>query len=448
MRAYFGLGSNLGDRHAHLRRAVERLREAGLRIIRLSPVVESPALLPKSAPAAWNLPFFNLVAEVEVSESPAVWRQRCKTIQDAFGEPPASRWAPRPIDIDILLWGDTVCADPDLTIPQRDLEKRPFVISPLVHLQPRLRLPGLGDKTVLEWSRQLPYHLPLWMGILNITPDSFSDGGRYTEWNRIDPHLTQMVEAGAHIIDIGAESTRPGAAPITAEQEWLRLEPTLACVLDRFKGMLLKPLISVDTYRPATAARALALGVDIINDVSGLGQPAMVELAKGSGKDWIAMHQLTLPVDSNITLPPDCDPYAEVERWLMQKLEYWDKAGLDFNRIVFDPGIGFGKNGLQSLAILRRAGELRRQGLRLLIGHSRKSFLKNFTALAELDKDLATVGASMQLCGQGVDVVRVHHIPLHVAAYKGWVHLQPESAQLDGILQGASPNQALDANYT
>jgi 2-amino-4-hydroxy-6-hydroxymethyldihydropteridine diphosphokinase/dihydropteroate synthase len=426
MQIYLGLGSNIGDRRENLRRSIGMLQEKGLEIVRISPVVESPALLPELAPAAWNQPFLNLAIECIVECPPGQLREWIIGIQNQLGRTDASRWSPRPIDIDILLWGDETINTPGLVVPHHQLHKRGFVLTPLVALRPRMTVPGLGTKTVLEWSGELPHHIPLWMGIVNVTPDSFSDGGRYTDWNSIEAHVDAMVRAGVHIVDVGAESTRPGATPVGPEDEWLRLQPVLERLVDRYKAPLLAPLLSVDTYHPEVAARALDAGVDIINDVSGLTSPAMIELARSGNGEWIAMHQLTLPTDPGVTLPPDHDPCEEVERWLLEQIEAWDKANLDLNRIIFDPGIGFGKDSLQSLELLRHIRRFRQHGLRVLTGHSRKSFMKSFSSLEEHDQDLATLGASLKLCEQGVDIIRVHNVPAHLSAYRGWSHLIAE----------------------
>ncbi|MGE4657927.1 MAG: dihydropteroate synthase, partial [Gammaproteobacteria bacterium] len=296
------------------------------------------------------------------------------------------------------------------------------VLTPLISLEPRLTVPGLGKKTLMDWSQELPHHIPLWMGILNITPDSFSDGGQYLDWKHIEPHVDEMIAAGVHIIDIGGESTRPGAQPLTDKEVWSRIGVVLKKIIKKTQGDSLRPLISVDTYHPAVARNALELGVDMINDEGGLTSPDMIALAKESGQDWVAMHQLTLPVDPTVTLNDDSPPGELIERWLIERLEHWQTAGLDLNRIIFDPGIGFGKNHLQSLEILRHAGDFRGYGLRTLIGHSRKSFMKSFLNNDEQEQDLITVGASLNLCAQGVDIIRVHDVPLHAAAYRGWAH--------------------------
>lgn len=423
MAIYLGLGANLGERHANLSRALDLLDAEGVHIRRVSPVVESPAMLPDGATDAWNRPFLNLVAECAFDAGPGPLLERCKAVERALGrDDPAPRWSPRPIDIDVLLHHDDVIETPTLAVPHPGMRERNFVLTPLAALAPGLTLPGLGPKTVLEWSHALAHRIPLFMGIVNLTPDSFSDGGRFAAWHDVERHIDEMVVAGAHIVDLGAESTRPGAAPLTGTAELERLRPTLERLAAKYEGRRLRPLISVDTYHSPVAREALALGADIVNDVSGLTHPDMIELAASSEADWVAMHQLTLPADRNQTLPPDCDPVDEVERWLVERLEAWQRAGLDTDRIVFDPGIGFGKTTLQSLRLLREHERFDRYGLRRLIGHSRKSFLAGIAGQDMAARDLNTIGVSLQLAARGVDILRVHNVPAHVTAYRGWAH--------------------------
>ena len=420
MRIYLGLGSNLGDRHANLARAIELLAQRPLRVERVSPVVESPALLPDGAPPEWNRPYLNLAVACESEASPQTLREWSKEIEQRLGRSPGKHWAPRPMDIDILLWGDDQWLDETLTIPHPGLRERNFVLTPMVALEPRLVPPGADGESLLECSRRLADPLPLWMGIVNVTPDSFSDGGRFTDWPAVEPLVRDMLDAGVHIIDVGGESTRPGAQPLRHGEEWARVGPILEQLLELRAGRVPGPYISIDTYQVGTARRALDLGVDMVNDVSGLASPAMIELAGDSRTDWVAMHQLSLPVDPRLTLPSDQDPFAAVEQWLLESVERWDKAGLDLNRIIFDPGIGFGKTAHQSWELLSRASEFRRHGLRVLVGHSRKSYLRPYFGNDMQARERATVGVSLDLCAQGVDIVRVHDVPLNMGAWRGW----------------------------
>jgi len=420
MRTYLGLGSNLGDRRANLAKALDLLTHRPLTVERVSPVVESPAMLPDDAPADWNLPFLNLAVACESDASPKTLLAWCKEIEQRLGRTPGPRWSPRPMDIDILLWGDEQWLDESLTIPHPGLRERNFVLTPMVALQPRLVPPGANGENLLECSRRLSDPIPLWMGIVNVTPDSFSDGGRFTDWSGVEPLVRDMLDAGVHIIDVGGESTRPGAQPLQHEEEWARVAPVLEQLLELRAGNALGPYVSIDTYHADTARRALELGVDMVNDVSGLASPAMIELAGESSADWVAMHQLSLPVDPNLTLAAGRDPFTAVEQWLRESLERWDKAGLDLNRIIFDPGIGFGKTAHQSWELLRRASEFRQHGLRVLVGHSRKSFFRPYFGNDMQARERATVGVSLDLCDQGVDIIRVHDVPLNMDAFRGW----------------------------
>jgi 2-amino-4-hydroxy-6-hydroxymethyldihydropteridine diphosphokinase/dihydropteroate synthase len=425
MDVYLGLGSNLGDRRDNLARALRQLAAHGVTLVRVSPVVESPAMLPDDAPTEWNQPFLNVVAQCRSEALPHDILAGLKQIERALGRQDRGRWAPREIDIDLLLYGSETIETERLKVPHPGIADRAFVLTPLAALAPSLTIPGAGSRTVLELVRTRHRHLPLWMGIVNLTPDSFSDGGELVDLDDVERRVRELTTAGATIIDLGAESTRPAATPLSADEEWARLEPALGLLVDRYRADLLRPRFSIDTYHAATARRALALGADIINDVGGLTTPEMIELAAASDAEFVAMHNLGLPADKSRTLPTDRDPTVAVEQWLEKRLDEWQRATVDLARVVFDPGIGFGKNALQSLELLRNIELFQRFGLRILVGHSRKSFMHGVAAADRMDRDLFTIGASLRLCRAGVDILRVHNVAAHVAAYRGWAHVQP-----------------------
>ncbi len=432
---YFGLGSNQGDRRAHLEGGIDALVEAGLRTPEVSPVVETPALLPPGAPARWDRPYLNIVlrGEVETGQGgPLAWRGHVKAMEARAGRPAEGpRWAPRTLDIDILLWGDEHIRTDALTIPHPDLTRRSFVLTPLLHLAPRLRLPDgrrVFDLTRRDLNPDAPLPVPLWMGIVNLTPDSFSGDGTPPGSEAARATLREHWAAGAHIVDLGAESTRPRARPVEPEEEWRRLEETLLWALAHRPGRWLRPLVSVDTRHPVVARRALEAGADIVNDVSGLGSEEMLRIASGGGRFWVAMHALTVPADPSRTLAPDADPVAEVGEWVEARERAWARLGLDPGRIVIDPGLGFGKDALQSLTLMRRVASLRALGYRVLIGHSRKSFLGfagNGGAPPPFHaRDPETVGASLALMARGVDILRVHDVKWNVRAARAWSHIE------------------------
>lgn len=423
MSKYLGLGSNMGDRREHLRRALAELSAQSVTIQRVSPVVESPAMLAPNAPPDWNLPFLNLVAECETDLSPPELLAVIKEIETRLGRNASERWSPRPIDIDILLFDGLRFSANELVIPHPGIASRPFVFTPLAALRPGLKLTE-PDQFIRQHAVQSGQQIPLWMGIVNLTPDSFSDGGSNDNWKSVEALINEMVEHGAQLLDFGAESTRPGATPLSADQEWSRLEPILGAVVDKYSGDWLAPRISVDTYHADVARRALALGANIINDVSGLTQPAMIELAASTDADFIAMHNLGLPADPKATLATDRSACDQVEDWLDDRLAAWQAAGLDLNRVVFDPGVGFGKNPVQSLELMRNIDRFTDRDVRVLVGHSRKSFMNSFSSKANSERDLLTIGASLSLARRGVDILRVHNVPGHVTAWRGWAHAQ------------------------
>ena len=248
------------------------------------------------------------------------------------------------------------------------------------------------------------------VAIINITPDSFSDGGDMFSPLAALNAIERAVAAGATVIDVGAESTRPGAQSLAWEEEWNRLEPVAMHMAGAVKG---RAEISVDTRHAATVREILPYGISWVNDVSGFLNPDMVEVVVASQCRLVVMHSLTVPANSAIVLPADVDVVAEVLAFGQRRIaELW-AAGIARERIIFDPGVGFGKTAEQSVALLKDIDIFHRLGVPLLVGHSRKSFLKAWDAT--LDRDAATLEVSRYLVSQGVDYLRVHDVPAHAA---------------------------------
>lgn len=244
---------------------------------------------------------------------------------------------------------------------------------------------------------------PHLMGIVNVTPDSFSGDGQLGAAALAHAHA--LIAEGADSVDVGAESTRPGATPLGAEAEWRRLEQ-----------LFMAPLavqVSVDTRHAATARQALENGATIINDVNGLRDPAMVTLLTANKCDIVLMHALTIPADAQVVLPVSADPLAEILAWKHETILRVTAAGIDPNRIIWDPGLGFGKTPEQSLALVLNAATLVDSGGRWLFGHSRKSFLALFTDAPAGERDSHTLLVSALLAHAGVHYLRVHNIAAH-----------------------------------
>lgn len=243
------------------------------------------------------------------------------------------------------------------------------------------------------------------MGILNVTPDSFSDGGQFDIPRAALAHARSMLEAGADIIDVGGESTRPGATPLSAEDELRRVLPTLEAIAP------LGATLSIDTYKANVARQAIKAGAHIINDVWGLQKdPAMADTAAELGVSVIMMHNRT-EVDESIDILDD------IHRFFDKSLALARGAGLPDKQLVLDPGIGFGKSFNQNLTILNRLRELDCHGLPLLMGTSRKRFIGHILDAEAHDRMFGTIGSNIATLASGlVDIIRVHDVKPHVDA--------------------------------
>jgi dihydropteroate synthase len=245
---------------------------------------------------------------------------------------------------------------------------------------------------------------PAVMGVLNVTPDSFSDGGRYLDPGRALDHALEMEAAGAAIIDIGGESSRPsGAQEISVEVELERVVP----VLDRLQGRLRVP-ISIDTRKAAVARAAIDRGAAIINDISALeGDPGMAQLVAKSKCAVVLMHMKGGPAD-HIKFARYRDVVKEVTRYLSDRARFAVAAGIVRSRIILDPGIGFAKTAQHNLEILGGLGRICALGYPVLVGASRKNFVRRIAGDGEADILFGTAAANALAIAAGVSIIRVH----------------------------------------
>jgi dihydropteroate synthase len=243
------------------------------------------------------------------------------------------------------------------------------------------------------------------MGVVNVTPDSFSDGGLYLEPGAAIVHGRRLADEGAAILDIGGESTRPGAAAVDAEEELRRVIGVIEGLAD------LSAQISVDTSKAVVAEAALSAGATMVNDVTALrGDPDMAELIAAAGVDCCLMHMLGTPRTMQHD-PRYDDVVSEVKAFLEERAAFAVAAGIAEERILVDPGIGFGKTGVHNLELLRRLNELTDLGFPLMIGTSRKSFLGRLTGRTEpVDRLAATVASCVIAYERGASVFRVHDV--------------------------------------
>lgn len=261
--------------------------------------------------------------------------------------------------------------------------------------------------SILQWPAGKLDFSPgcLIMGILNITPDSFSDGGLYDSAEKAISHGLEMLHAGAAIIDIGAESTRPGARPVTAEEQIRRVVPTIEALRKQSDAP-----ISIDTFNPQVAAAAIASGANIINDITALSDVKMAKLAADKHLPVILMHIQGTPATMQQN-PHYNDVVAEVKVYLLQRAAFAEQAGIPKERIFIDPGFGFGKTTEHNLSLLRHLDEFVNTGYRVLAGTSRKRFIGQITAKdVPADRIFGTAATIALAVAKGASIVRVHDV--------------------------------------
>jgi dihydropteroate synthase len=246
------------------------------------------------------------------------------------------------------------------------------------------------------------------MGVVNVTPDSFSDGGLFLDEQAAVAHGVELVEQGAHVLDVGGESTRPGAEPVDVEEELRRVVP----VVEGLSRRVGTAQISIDTSKAAVAQASVAAGATLVNDVSALrADPEMADVVAGSGADCCLMHMLGEPRTMQRD-PHYADVVDDVKAFLEERLAFAVGAGIPEQRILLDPGIGFGKTVAHNLELLRRLRELVALGRPLVVGASRKSFL----GVVATDRLAGTIATNVMALERGASVFRVHDVAPVTAA--------------------------------
>ena len=390
---YLALGTNLGERRENLELAIAKLGAHGIEFVEASPVYRTPALLLENSPEDWNRPYFNCVIKTKTALSPEALLGAIKTIEQEMGRDFTHKWSPRVIDIDILFHRDIRIDTQALTIPHKALKDRHFLHDALSFVRPNAEVNRYGAE-----------HLPIFMGILNITPNSFSGDGIYNDHERFKTTFENFANELVAIIDIGAESTKPNAVPISAKEELERLDFIFEFLKNRNRQAL-DPILSIDTYHFETAKIALENGFKIINDVNALSDKRFIELlAEHKEAKYILSHSLGVPAGGEGIA--DEKVVDELCRFLESKLEEFARDGISHDRIFFDIGIGFGKSPYGSLKLLREVEKFHKYGVKIIVGHSRKSFMRAFEE-STTTKDADTLAISLALASK-VDILRVH----------------------------------------
>lgn len=281
----------------------------------------------------------------------------------------------------------------------------------------------LPDSLVTGRGTRLVYDAPIIMGILNLTPDSFSDGGTYQNLETVVRKAKNLVDEGASILDIGGESSRPGSEPVPEEEEARRVLPAIKALQAARIGVP----ISIDTTKASIADKAASLGAELINDISSLGDPDMADVVSRHQTGLILMHMLGTPKTmqkGNIAYENVSD---EVCRHLQAAVQTALAAGIPQARIIVDPGIGFGKELVHNLTLSREIGALHKTGCRILYGPSRKRFLGDITGRDVCDRERATAAACSIAAYEGADIFRVHDVAAVTDAIKVGFAMRPKS---------------------
>jgi dihydropteroate synthase/2-amino-4-hydroxy-6-hydroxymethyldihydropteridine diphosphokinase len=413
-KVFLSIGSNLGDRQKFIRLALESCAKF-CKIIKVSSVYETEP---------WGKPdqpkFLNLCLEIETSFPPKQLLKKLKEIEDSLGRTKNIRWAEREIDIDILFYENLVQDKDNLILPHPQIEKRAFVLIPLAEIAPSFTHPVI-KKPIYELAGNVNARdvkkLVKVMGVLNVTPDSFSDGGDLKNKKAIEQKVREMIDAGVDIIDIGGESTRPGHDSVGALEEISRVLPAIKIV----REIAPQIPISIDTQKAEVAEKALKAGASFINDVSALSDKKMPEVLKKYDCQIILMRNR--PLDANDTVGSCRKQFEEI-------IQNCRSAEIAEDRIILDPGLGFGDlasgdfllppggNPAANTELVLSINNYS-HGLPVLIGASRKRFLGTMSQQTDAKKRLPESLAFAVLAKySSAAIIRVHDVAETVKALR------------------------------
>ncbi|GAM21061.1 hypothetical protein SAMD00019534_042360 [Acytostelium subglobosum LB1] len=443
--AYLALGSNMGDRFKNVIDALDALSKFSH--------VQTTSFMYESDPAYFvdQDCFLNCCCRISTSLNPHELLGKLKEIEVAMGRQETFRNGPRPIDLDIIYYNNIVLKSETLEIPHKLMWERDFVLVPLADIAPNYIHPSmhittnqmkinLSSPTTIRKVMRVNKSLWQWntktfiMGILNVTPDSFSDGGLFSGVDTALNQANKLIKDGAHIIDIGGQSTYPGAKQITPQEELDRVIPIIKRIRQEHPDI---PL-SIDTYHAIVASKAIEAGCNIINDVTGgIRDPAIIDVARKERVPIIINHDrptqqflqqqhIKQQAEANgvepdfSTIDSSPDIIEIVDSFFTERVQSLLASGLHLWQIILDPGLGFSKTYDQSIDLIRRGGELVKRGFPLLIGPSRKGFIGATIAKCENSKIVPDAKSSRRLwgtaacccvsAGWGVHIIRIHDV--------------------------------------
>ncbi len=423
---YISIGSNMGNRFSHLQKAAQLLKERYFKNLKSSIILETKAILQNDAPPGWDRPFLNMVVYGSCSSSPEELLKGLKQIECDIGRLQVyEKWAPRVIDLDILLWDDLALDTPYLKIPHPELINRPFLLHLMAMLSPMAVVnktfgtinPNIKDCFLRSFTLS-----PELVGIVNITPDSFSDGGLYYDADQATEQALRLLSDGASIVELGAQSTRPGSSIQTPKAEYARLKPVLDDLNQYMKVGDIK--VSIDSFWPDVILNVLEhYNIAWVNDQKGDLDDNTLKAVASSGCSIVIMHSLSIPPHKDNVIPGDTDSIDTINHWIEKSINRLLNLGFNESSIIIDPGIGFGKSLYQNIWILRNIEALQSFGCKVLVGHSRKSFISSFSTEPVFNRDLETIALSSALHNK-VDFLRVHNVRDHMRFFVAQAALQ------------------------
>ncbi|QLE78419.1 dihydropteroate synthase [Francisella sp. Scap27] len=421
MNYIIGIGTNIGFTLENIRSAVALIdAHKDIRTIKKAALYSSDALLKKDSPKEWNIKFLNTAVKIKTSLKPEQLLVALKEIEQSIGRDLNSpAWSPRVMDLDILAADDLVFETDGLSIPHKELINRNFALAPLLDLDrswqhpkyaefnPQIRLKELGhiDKLNQTLSNTMR------MGIINICDQSFSDG--HFDDSQRKTNLENLIESGAEIIDIGAESTKPSATTICVDEEFQKLDDFLEYLKSQLTNFKYRPLISIDTRKYEVMEKVLEKHHDIvwmINDVEGNDIIKKAQLIAKYNKTYVITHNLG--IDDRSDYLENENVIKEVNQFIESKKQILISNGVKQENIYFDVGFGFGKKQDVALHLLNKIDNVKSElNLKALVGHSRKPSVLGLAKDSSIDElDKATIELSSQLQKQKVDIIRVHKI--------------------------------------
>ncbi|MDX5495747.1 MAG: dihydropteroate synthase [Wolbachia endosymbiont of Nomada marshamella] len=423
---YISIGSNIGNRFSHLQRAAQLLKERYFKDLKSSIILETKAILPNGAPPEWDKPFLNMIVYGSCSSSPEELLKGLKQIECDIGRSQVyEKWAPRVIDLDILLWDDLTLDTPYLRIPHPELINRPFLLHLMAMLSPMAVVnktfgtvnPNIKDCFLRSFTLS-----PELVGIVNITPDSFSDGGLYYDSDQATKQAMRLLSDGASIVELGAQSTRPGSLMQIPEEEYARLKPVLDNLNQYMKVGDIK--VSIDSFWPDVILNVLEhYNIAWVNNQKEALDNNTLKAIASNGCSIVIMHSLSIPPHRDNIIPDDTGPIDIINNWAEKSISRLLTLGFDQSSIIIDPGIGFGKSLYQNIWLLRNIEALRSFGCKVLVGHSRKSFISSFSTEPVFNRDLETIALSSALHNK-VDFLRVHNVRDHMRFFVAQAALQ------------------------